>query len=141
MKKLLLISFILLMTNCFAATVGYVDISAFTLSYPQSVAYKKQMDNKVAQIKAYATSSQKLIDSQKTNADKIRVGNERMAQLNKMKKEYNDLKTKRDNLVRQKIKEGGNIVLQQKKLEIIVNKSNVVAGGVDVTQDILKAVK
>lgn len=141
MKKILLISFILLMTNCFAATVGYVDYTTFAMSYPQSVAYKKQMDSKVSQIKTYAAATQKLIDSQKTNADKTNVGKQRIAQLNKMKKEYIDLKIKRDALIRQKMKEGSNIVLKQKKLEVIVSKANIISGGLDVTQDVLKAVK
>ena len=41
----------------------------------------------------------------------------------------------------QKVKTASNIVVAQKKLDIIINDILRVSGGVDCTQDVLKAIK
>ncbi len=140
-KMLLAISLLLMMSPVMAAGIGYVDYEAVANALPASISIKKQMDAKKLQIKNYAAQSQKLIDAQKTDALKRKVGQERIAQLNAMRKEYYDLRTRRVNLVRQKVDQGSLVVLKQRNLDVVISKTLVIQGGIDITQDIIKAAK
>ena len=65
----------------------------------------------------------------------------RKENLYKLEKEYIDLRYKQQAVVVEKVERAAEIVRAKKGLDMIVDKKYRVAGGVDCTMDVFKAIK
>mgnify|MGYP001056624179 FL=1 len=141
MKKILLSIMVLLAgQSCFAA-IGYIDYSYMYNNIPISKEYKKRADIKAQQVRNYNLATQKSINAQKTLEGKKQVRDSRKENLYKLEKEYIDLRYKQQAVVVEKVERAAEIVRAKKGLDMIVDKKYRVAGGVDCTMDVFKAIK
>ncbi len=143
MKKIILSLFMFLLSYSIASAqgVGYVDYSVIYKELPISKQLQKQIDLKAQAVRDYNQATKTQLSSKKTEAEKEQVRTSRKAQLIKLEKEYIELRYKQEAVVKAKVKTASDIVLSQKKLDIIIDKKMQVSGGVDCTSDILKAIK
>ena len=143
MKKIILSLFMFLLSYSIASAqgVGYVDYSVIYKELPISKQLQKQIDLKAQAVRDYNQATKTQLSSKKTEAEKEQVRTLRKAQLIKLEKEYIELRYKQEAVVKVKVKTASDIVLSQKKLDIIIDKKMQVSGGVDCTSDILKAIK
>lgn len=143
MKKIILSLFMFLLSYSIASAqgVGYVDYSVIYKELPISKQLQKQIDLKAQAVRNYNQATKTQLSSKKTEAEKEQVRTSRKAQLIKLEKEYIELRYKQEAVVKAKVKTASDIVLSQKKLDIIIDKKMRVSGGVDCTSDILKAIK
>lgn len=140
MKKLLLTLSVLLTANCFAA-VGYVDYTYIYKNLPISKSYQQRIDTKASEVRNYNLQTQNLMKTQSTAELKAKVRDSRKDNLYKLEKEYIDLRYKQEAVVKEKVAKAADIVRAQKGLDMIVDKKSRVSGGVDCTQEILRAIK
>ena len=143
MKKIILSLFMFLLSYSIASAqgVGYVDYSVIYKELPISKQLQKQIDLKAQAVRDYNQATKTQLSSKKTETEKEQVRTSRKAQLIKLEKEYIELRYKQEAVVKAKVKTASDIVLSQKKLDIIIDKKMQVSGGVDCTSDILKAIK
>lgn len=145
MKKTFLITLLMLAFGLFnsanAYQIGTVDYSKMYAGLPQSIALQKQIDAKLQEIKNYSIATKKIIDSKIPDADKRKQVAPRIEQINKLKQQYGDLRKKQEEIVFAKTKIGADAVIKSKKVDVVVNKNYLISGGIDVTQDVLKAAK
>jgi len=140
MKKILLTLSVLLAANCFAA-VGYVDYTYIYKNLPISKSYQQRIDTKASEVRNYNLQTQNLMKTQTTAELKAKVRDSRKENLYKLEKEYIDLRYKQEAVVKEKVAKAADIIRAQKGLDMIIDKKSRVSGGVDCTQDILKAIK
>lgn len=143
MKKIILSLFMFLLSYSIASAqgVGYVDYSVIYKELPISKQLQKQIDLKAQAVRDYNQATKTQLSSKKTEAEKEQVRTSRKAQLIKLEKEYIELRYKQEAVVKAKVKTASDIILSQKKMDIIIDKKMRVSGGVDCTSDILKAIK
>lgn len=140
MKKLLLALSVMLAANCFAA-IGYVDYTTIYKNLAISQSYQKRIDTKAQEVRSYNLQTQNLMKAQTTEQAKAKVKEDRKENLYKLEKEYIDLRYKQEAVVKERVIKAAEIVRAQKGLDMIVDKKSRVAGGVDCTQEILRAIK
>ncbi len=141
MKKILLSLSVLFVANsCFAA-VGYVDYSVIYKNLPISQSYQKRIDTKASEVRNYNLQTQNLMKAQTTPEAKAKIRDSRKSNLYKLEKEYIDLRYKQEAVVKEKTAVAAEIVRAQKGLDMIVDKKSRIAGGVNCTQEVLKAIK
>ncbi len=143
MKKILFLflSFIFLNNISLAGGVGYIDYGVIYKTLPISIQYQNKIEAKAKEITNYNKTTKNLIATKKTPQEQSQVIKDRRAGQVKLQEEYLTLKQKHQQIVVQKVKTASNIVVAQKKLDIIINDRLRVSGGVDCTQDVLKAIK
>lgn len=140
MRKILLSLSVLLMANCFAA-VGFVDYTYIYKNLAISKSYQQRIDTKANEVRSYNLQTQNLMKAQPTAEAKAKVRDTRKENLYKLEKEYIDLRYKQEAVVKEKVSKAADIVRAQKGLDMIIDKKSRVAGGIDCTQDILRAIK
>ena len=137
MKKMILLLFVSLFVLSFAGMalaqdkVGYVDPQKILASHPKYEAVQKQLDQ-FAKKKADATK--KAVDKEndpKKKSDLYEVarresGQEELRLMNPIMNEINDAITK---------------VAKSKGITVVLNKTLVFFGGIDLTDDVLKIIK
>lgn len=138
--KTLLVLSTLLTLNAFAQ-MGYVDSAAVYTSMPLAQNYQKQIKAKLTEIKDFNAQTQNLINAQTTKEAKLKVKETRNNAYKKLEKEYIDLRNKYSKEAKAKLEKACETVRVQKNLEMIVEKASRLSGGVDCTQDVIKAAK
>ena len=143
MKKLVLsaLSFMFLTLASNAAGIGYLDYDKVSNNYPLATKYNKELNSKVSAIKSYTQKRQDLVTKAKTTEEKAKLKKESLAQIDKMEKEYLTLRDKYVVELKSKILAAAQKVRTEKKLDIILNVDSTVVGGIDVTDDVIKALK
>lgn len=144
MKKILLflsLAVVLSSVETFASGVGYVDYNYIYKNWSVSKQYTKQIEAKATAIKKYNEDTKKAVAAKQTTEEKQAYVNSRKAGYEKLRGEYTNLKNKQQTELMTKVKTASDVVLKQKELDIIVDRRVWVAGGVDCTTDILKAIK
>lgn len=143
MKKILFLflSFVFLNNITLASGVGYIDYGVIYKTLPISIQYQNKIEAKAKEITNYNKTTKNLVATKKTPQEQSQVIKDRRAGQVKLQEEYLTLKQKHQQIVVQKVKTASNIVVAQKKLDIIINDRLRVSGGVDCTQDVLKAIK
>lgn len=141
MKKIILSLSIMLSLAALADGIGYVDYDVMYKNIPISKQLQTQIDAKVQEVRAYNKQTSVLSKAQTTKEAKAQVISQRKEGLYKIEKEYIDLRYKQQDIVRAKVKAAATIVRAQKNLDIIIDKKSAIVGGVDCTQEVLKAVK
>ena len=140
MKKLLFLSFIFLFSPICQAQTGYVDYNVIYKNIEISNIYQKRIQEKEQLAKKIISDTQKnIID--KNDTERKEFLKAQKEQLKKLEEEFIELKYQQDKTVKEKVKEAADIVLKEKGLDIIIDSEFRVTGGVDCTQDILKAIK
>ena len=143
MKKavLTIMSFMLLTLSSNAAGVGYVNYDTVSKTYSLAKKYTTDLNNKVNAIKNYTAQKDKEVANAKTPAQKANIRKLALAEIEKKQKDYLATRNRYEVDLTKRINAAAETVRVQKKLDIIVNKDSVVAGGVDVTQAVLAILK
>lgn len=142
MKKIILtLAMFLFALSVQAQSVGFVDYLVIYKEYGPAKQLQTKIDAKVQEIRTYNKTTADKVKAQKTPEAKSKLVASRKPALQKLEQEYIDLRYKQENLVREKVRAAANIVLKQKNLDAIIDRKSMVAGGVDCTREILKAIK
>ncbi len=143
MKKaaLSLICFMLLTLASNAAEIGYVNYDTVSTNYSLAKKYTTDLNNKIKAIKNYTAQKDKEVANAKTAAQKANIRKTALAEIEKKQKDYITTRGRYEIDLNKKINAAAEQVRVQKKLDVIINKDSVVAGGVDVTQAVLAILK
>lgn len=143
MKKIVLsiMSFMFLTLASNAAGIGYVNYDTISKTYPLAKKYTTDLNNKINNIKNYTAQKDKEVANAKTAAQKANIRKTALAEIEKRQKDYLATRNKYEIDLTKKISTAVEQVRVQKKLDVVLNKSSVVAGGVDVTQAVLAILK
>lgn len=143
MKKIILSLFLLftMVQSCLATNIGYIDYGYIYKNYSLTKKYIAQLEAKAQEVRKYNLTTKQAIATQKTQEAKDKVKKERYAGLVKLEKEYIELKKQMDTTIRAKVKAASDVVLAQKKLDIITDKRFIMSGGIDCTAEVFKALK
>ncbi|MFP5500935.1 MAG: OmpH family outer membrane protein [Candidatus Sericytochromatia bacterium] len=129
----------------FAYTIGYVDTAKVLTSYKGAQSAQAQMQK---ELQAYQTQ---LADRQKKIQEAQKAGKSQ-AELQKMmeqfEKELAPLKNKAAQLeqklsadVKTKVEAQIKSIAQRRKVDVVIDKAAVLYGGVDLTNDVINALK
>lgn len=129
----------------FAYTIGYVDTAKVLQTYKGAKTAQAQMQKELQEYQAAFVDRQKKIqEAQK--AGKSQAELKEMTE--KFEKELAPLKEKATNLeqrlskdVKSKIEAKINAIAKNKKVDVVVDKAVVLYGGVDLTNDVIKALQ
>ena len=124
-----------------AAGIGYINYDVVSKNYSLAKKYTTDLNNKVNAIKNYTTQKDKEVNNAKTAAQKATIRKTALAEIEKKQKDYLATRQKYEIDLSQKINAAAEKVRVQKKLDVILNKDSVTAGGVDVTQAVLSILK
>ena len=124
-----------------AAGIGYINYDVVSKNYSLAKKYTTDLNNKVNAIKNYTTQKDKEVNNAKTAAQKATIRKTALAEIEKKQKDYLATRQKYEIDLTKKINAAAETVRVQKKLDVILNKDSVTAGGIDVTQAVLSILK
>lgn len=124
-----------------AAGIGYINYDVISKNYSLAKKYTTDLNNKVNSIKKYTAQKDKEMVNAKTNAQKASIKKVAVAEIEKRQKDYLATRQRYEADLTKKINAAAEKVRAQKKLDAILNKDSVAAGGVDVTQAVLSILK
>ena len=110
--------------------VGVIDLAQVISQSPLAQRYEKQLAEKYG-------SLQKQLETERTDLDE----EERKEKEKELTTEYLELKQELEGRLEKEIDAALAAVMKQKKLEVIVYRESVRRGGVDVTPEVVKALK
>ncbi len=143
MKKVILsilcFMFVTLTSN--AAGIGYINYDVVSKNYSLAKRYTTDLNNKVNSIKTYTAQKDKEVANAKTAAQKATIRKTALSEIEKRQKDYLATRQRYERDLSQKINAAAEKVRVQKKLDVILNKDYIAAGGVDVTQAVLAILK
>ena len=143
MKKVIvsILCFISVTMASNAAGIGYINYDVVSSNYSLAKKYTNDLNNKVNSIKTYTAQKDKEVTNAKTAAQKASIRKAALAEIEKRQKDYLATRKRYEQDLSNKIKTAAETVRVQKKLDVILNKDFVTAGGVDVTQAVLSILK
>ena len=124
-----------------AAGIGYINYDVVSQNYSLAKKYTTDLNNKVNSIKTYTAQKDKEVNNAKTAAQKATIRKAALAEIEKKQKDYLLTRQKYEADLTKKINAAAETVRVQKKLDAVLNKDSVAAGGVDVTQAVLSILK
>ena len=143
MKKTILsvLCFMFLTLASNAAGIGYVNYDTISKTYPLAKRYTNDLNNKVNGIKNYTKQKEAEVNKAQSAAQKANIRKAALAEIERRQKDYLATRDRYELDLTKKINAAVEKVRVQKKLDIVVNKTSVVAGGVDITQSVLAILK
>ncbi len=124
-----------------AAGIGYINYDVVSKNYSLAKRYTNDLNNKVNSIKTYTAQKDKEVANAKTAAQKANIRKAALAEIEKKQKDYLTTRQRYEADLTKKINAAAEKVRVQKKLDAVLNKDSVAAGGVDVTQAVLSILK
>ncbi len=143
MKKTILsvLCFMFLTLASNAAGIGYVNYDTISKTYPLAKRYTNDLNNKVNGIKNYTKQKETEVNKAQSAAQKANIRKAALAEIERRQKDYLTTRDRYELDLTKKINAAVEKVRVQKKLDIVLNKTSVVAGGVDITQSVLAILK
>ncbi len=143
MKKTILsvLCFMFLTLASNAAGIGYVNYDTISKTYPLAKRYTNDLNNKVNGIKNYTKQKEAEVNKAQSAAQKANIRKAALAEIERRQKDYLTTRDRYELDLTKKINAAVEKVRVQKKLDIVLNKTSVVAGGVDITQSVLAILK
>lgn len=124
-----------------AAGIGYMNYDIVSKNYGLSRNYNNDLNNRVKSIKTYSIQQQKVVDNAKTQTEKSKLKKAALAEIEKRQKEYIAVRDRYEIELTKRINAAAEKVRVQKKFDIILTSKSVITGGIDVTQDVINALK
>lgn len=124
-----------------AAGVGYINYDTVSSNYSLAKKYTSDLNNKVNAIRNYTNQKDKEVGNAKTAAQKASIKKAALAEIEKKQKDYLATRQRYEADLNKKIAAAAETVRVQKKLDVVLNKDYVVAGGVDVTAAVMQILK
>ena len=129
----------------FALTIGYVDTAKVLLSYQGARAAQGQMQKElVAYQKEFVERQKKIAEAQKagkTQAEIQKMTEQFEKELAPLKQKAMGLEQKLSATVKTKIEGVIHRIAAQRKCDVVLDKAAVLHGGIDITADVIKALK
>ena len=143
MKKTILsvLCFMFLTLASNAAGIGYVNYDTISKTYPLAKRYTNDLNNKVNGIKNYTKQKEAEVNKAQSAAQKANIRKAALAEIERRQKDYLTTRDRYELDLTKKINAAVEKVRVQKKLDIVLNKTSVVAGGVGITQSVLAILK
>lgn len=129
----------------FALTIGYVDTAKVLLSYQGARAAQGQMQAELANYqKEFVERQKKIAEAQKAGkpqAEIQKMTEQFEKELAPLKQKAMGLEQKLSATVKTKIEGVIHRIAAQRKCDIVLDKAAVLHGGIDITADVIKALK
>ncbi|OGH98032.1 MAG: hypothetical protein A2039_00405 [Candidatus Melainabacteria bacterium GWA2_34_9] len=120
-----------------AQTIGFVDMSKILSSYSKAQSITTSVNNQQNEIQKMLTDARSQVNNAKTDTEKAELEKKLTEEIqqknNVFKAEYEkNVQSLQDNIVNSVKK-----VAENKKIDCIFRKDNVIIGGKDITEDVL----
>ncbi len=129
----------------FALTIGYVDTAKVLVSYQGARTAQGQMQQELAAYqKEFVERQKKIAEAQKagkTQAEIQKMTEQFEKELAPLKQKAMGLEQKLSATVKTKIESVIHRIAAQRKCDIVLDKAAVLHGGLDITADVIKALK
>jgi outer membrane protein len=129
----------------FAYTIGYVDTAKVLATYKGAQAAQKQMQGELAAYqKAFVERQKKIQDAQKagkSQAELQKMTEQYERELAPMKQKAASLEANLSKDVKARIEAKINTIAKNRKVDVVVDKAVVLYGGVDLTSDVVNALR
>ena len=141
MKKIILTA-LLIMFGCSltanADTIGYADFQKVLSDYTYARNAYKDIDNKLSELQQYAIDKDKQYKNIESPIQKKTFEDQTQREFQAKEERIYNLKTQKEEVIRNNILNACKAVAATKKLDAIVDGGVIYAGGVDVTNDIIQ---
>lgn len=121
--------------------VGIVDVNAVVAKSSEVQALKKEQIGKVKELQKWVETTKKDVEKQSTDENKQKLAKKYSAELVKKQNEIQKNYTQKLKNIDKNITEIIAQEAQKQEYNLILNKSNVLYGGDNITESIIKAVK
>lgn len=129
----------------FAYTVGYVDTAKVLASYKGAKTAQVQMQSEMAEYqKAFAERQKKIMDAQKagkSQAELQKLTAQYEQELAPLKQRAASLEQRLSADVKTKVEAKINTIAKNHKCDVVLDKAVVLYGGVDLTSDVINALR
>lgn len=144
MKKLILTTLIVCTLQCtqsaMSAGIGYVDYEKIAEQLPLAKEFKLDLDKKAKNIESYALEMERQL-SKASPENLLQMKDKAISELERMREEYATSKKTKEKLLIAKIKDESERVRAEKGLDQVLKSDSVIAGGEDITDEVLKRIK
>lgn len=128
-----------------AYTIGFVDTAKVLTTYSGATAAQKKMASELqAYQKAFAERQQKIAAAHKagkSQAEIQKLTEQYERELAPMKEKAQRLEQQLSANVKTKVESVIHTIAQRRKVDVVIDKAAVLHGGVDLTNDVIKALK
>ena len=137
-KTLILLSFLLLATPCFAGGVGYINYEKVAANYTFARNSIKEVELKSREIENYLKTKEAEFNKLETPLQKQKFQETVQAEMQVKEKAFNDLRTKREEEVYQRIYAVAEKIRLEKQYDVLLDARGVFSGGNDITDELIK---
>lgn len=131
----LAISFVSLQT--FASEVGVVDLDNILANYTKAQDISADLKVKEADLNKFVVDAQKKLNSASTPLEKKNLEDKLTNDFKQKTQDFRDLQAKQYKMLEDNVYSAITTVSKSKKLDVILNKSSVLIGGTDITNEVL----
>ena len=137
-KTLILLSFLLLATPCFAGGVGYINYEKVAANYTFARNSIKEVELKGREIENYLKTKEAEFNKLETPLQKKKFQETVQAEMQVKEKVFNDLREKREEEVYQRIYAVAEKIRLEKQYDVLLDARGVFSGGNDITDELIK---
>ena len=137
-KTLILLSFLLLATPCFAGGVGYINYEKVAANYTFARNSIKEVELKSREIENYLKTKEAEFNKLETPLQKQKFQETVQAEMQVKEKAFNDLRAKREEEVYQRIYAVAEKIRLEKQYDVLLDARGVFSGGNDITDELIK---
>ena len=137
-KTLILLSFLLLATPCFAGGVGYINYEKVAANYTFARNSIKEVELKSREIENYLKTKEAEFNKLETPLQKKKFQETVQAEMQVKEKVFNDLREKREEEVYQRIYAVAEKIRLEKQYDVLLDARGVFSGGNDITDELIK---
>lgn len=118
-----------------------VDVQRVVSSSRDVAALKIERDNQIRELKRMADNANEKIKAEEDEVKRQKLSEQYLGEINSRKEGYDKFYASALQASDQRLNEVINTVAQKEGLKVILNKSSVVNGGVDITDSVIELVK
>ena len=138
-KQLIIILAILFITLPVSANdIGYINYNKVLENYNFAKTTKQELSIKAQEIEKYLAQKEEEFQTLESPVQRNKLENEVKAEMEKRENAFNDLVSKREEVVKQKIKTAIDQIRTEKGLSAVIDEGSIYSGGCDVTDSVIE---
>ena len=139
MKNILITLLILLMAvPAFAAGIGYIDYNKVAENFYYAKTTTRELDEKAKVIDAFIAKKEEEFQTIESPVQRKKFEEDVRAEITKREVAFDNFKSKREETVNSKIREGIEQIRLEKNLDAVISADSVYSGGIDITDEVIE---
>lgn len=122
----------------FAGGVGYVDYEKIIDNYKFAKVTKQELDMKAEELNKFLEQKQEEFKLLESPVQKTKFEAQMHEEILKREEAFNDFVKKREEVVKNRIKNTIEQIRVQKELDAVLDSESVYSGGTDITNDVIQ---